>query len=167
MKALLSFFDFIPGWLWAAICSVFLSTACTQSLRLDREKASHATYRADIERQMRGASEKARQTEKELQDAADQAQREAKAIRERLDAADSRAAAAAQRLRNAISTNSACEAARTADERRAADEAANLRADMLGRLDEAAGVIGRFADEANQAGLTCQRLYGKARSPAD
>lgn len=163
MKALLSFFGFIPGWLWAGICAVFLSTACTQSLRLDRETASHATYRADIERQKLDASEKARQKEQELQDAADQAQREAKAIRERLDAADTRAAAAAQRLRNAISTTSACEAARTADERRAADEATNLRADVSRRIDEAAGVIGRFADEANQAGLTCQSLYEKAR----
>lgn len=163
MKALLSFFDFIPGWLWAGICAVFLSTACTQSLRLDREKASHATYRAEIERQKLDASEKARQKEQELQDAADQAQREAKAFRQQLDAADARSAAASKRLRDAISTTSACEAARTADERRAADEAANLRADMLGRLDQAAGVIGRFADEAHQAGLTCQRLYGKAQ----
>ena len=119
-------------------------------------KTAHATALAD-------AVQKARQKEQELQDAADQAQREAKAIRERLDAADSRAAAAAQRLRNAISTTSACEAASTTDERRAADQAANLRADVSRRIDEAAGVIGRFADEANQAGLTCQGLYERAR----
>lgn len=156
-------FNIIPGWVWALIAAGAVATSCTQSVRLEREKSSHATYRAEIDRQKAEASEKARQREKELQDAADQAQREAKAFRQQLDAADARSAAASKRLRDAISTTSACEAARTADERRAADEAANLRADMLGRLDQAAGVIGRFADEAHQAGLTCQRLYGKAQ----
>lgn len=120
-------------------------------------KASHATALAD-------AIQKARQTEKELQDAADQAQKEADALRVERDAAAARAAAAAQRLRNAIGATGACEAARTADERKAADAAANLRADVSRRLDEAAGVLGRFADVAHQAGLTCQGLYERART---
>lgn len=119
-------------------------------------KAAHATALAD-------ALHKARKTEKDLQDAADQAQKEADALRVERDAAAARAAAAAQRLRKAIGATGACEAARTADERRAADQAANLRADVSRRLDEAAGILGRFADDAHQAGLTCQRLYERAR----
>lgn len=164
MKALLSFFDFIPGWLWAVITAGAIATSCTQSIRLDLAHASHAKYAADIERQRAEASEKARKTERELQDAADQAQKEADALRVERDAAANRAAAAAQRLRNAISSTGACEAARTADERKAADQAAHLRADVSRRLDEAAGVLGRFADESHQAGLTCEALYDKARS---
>lgn len=119
-------------------------------------KAAHASALAD-------ALHKARQIEKELQDAADQAQKEADALRVERDAAAARAAAAAQRLRNATGATSSCQAARTADERRAADAAANLRADVSRRLDEAAGVLGRFADDAHQAGLTCQSLYERAR----
>ncbi len=119
-------------------------------------KASHATALAD-------AIQKARQTEKELQDAADQAQKEADALRVERDAAAARAAAAAQRLRNAIGATGACEAARTADERKAADAATSLRAELLGQLDAMAGEISRFADDAHQAGLTCQGLYERAR----
>lgn len=119
-------------------------------------KAAHATALAD-------AVQKARQTEKELQDAADQAQKEADALRVERDAAAARAAAAAQRLRNAIGATGACEAARTADERRAADAATSLRAELLGQLDAMAGEISRFADDAHQAGLTCQSLYERAR----
>lgn len=163
MSALLGLLNIIPGWLWAVITAGAIATSCTQSIRLDLATATHATYRADVERLRTEAIEKARQTEKELQDAADQAQKEADALRVERDAAAARAAAASERLRRAIGATGACEAARTADERKAADAAANLRADVYRRIDEAAGVIGRFADEAHPAGLTCQSLYERAR----
>ena len=48
-------------------------------------------------------------------------------------------------------------------EREAADKAANMRAELLGELDQMAEQISRFADDAHQAGLICQRLYEGAR----
>jgi hypothetical protein len=164
VSALAGILNIIPGWLWAVITAGAIATSCTQSIRLDLATSKHATYKADVERLRAEAIEKARQTEKELQDAADQAQKEADALRVERDAAAARAAAAAQRLRNAISSTGACEAARTADERKAADQAAAVRAELLGRLDEMAGEISRFADDAHQAGLTCQNLYERART---
>lgn len=41
----------------------------------------------------------------------------------------------------------------------ATDTARDLLADMLGRLDEAAGGIAEFADRSRAAGLTCQVSY--------
>lgn len=41
----------------------------------------------------------------------------------------------------------------------ATDPALDLLADMLGRLDEAAGGIAEFADRSRAAGLTCQVSY--------
>lgn len=163
MGAIAGILNILPGWLWAVITAGAIATSCTQSIRLDLANASHATYKADVERLRSEAIEKARQTEKELQDAADQAQKEADALRVERDAAAARAAAAAQRLRNAIGATGACEAARTADERKAADAATSLRAELLGQLDAMAGEISRFADDAHQAGLTCQSLYERAR----
>ena len=40
-----------------------------------------------------------------------------------------------------------------------ADAPGDLLADMLGRVDDAAGEIGRYADQARLAGQLCQRSY--------
>lgn len=45
-----------------------------------------------------------------------------------------------------------------------ADPTADLLADMLQRVDDAAGTIARYADEARPAGQLCERFY-KALSP--
>lgn len=127
-----------------------------QSGRLADERLAHAQAVA-------AASEKARSRERELQDAADQAQKEADALRVERDRIAADAATAAQRLRDANRRTGACQAASTAAERKAADEAANLRAELLGELDQMAEQISRFADDAHQAGLICQRLYEGAR----
>lgn len=153
----------VPSWIWALICAGAIATSCTQSVRLDREKASHATYKTEVERQKLEASEKAREKEQVLNDAVQEAQAQADALRIERDRANTAANLASQRLQRAIGRTGACEAARTADERKAADQAANLRAELLGRFNEFAGEISRFADDAHQAGLTCQALYEKAR----
>lgn len=163
MNAILGFLNIIPSWVWALICAGAIATSCTQSVRLDREKANHATYKAEVERQKLEASEKARQKEQVLHDAVQEAQAQADAIRIERDRANTAANLASQRLRKSLGATSACEAARTADERKAADQAANLRAELLGQLNQMAGEISRFADDAHQAGLTCQALYDKAR----
>lgn len=127
-----------------------------QANRIDGIKADHALA-------VSKAKDEARAKERNLQDAADQAQKEADALREQRDAARRDADLAADRLRRANGRTGACEAASTAAERKAADQAANLRAEMLGRFDEFAGEVSRFADDAHQAGLICQRLYESAR----
>lgn len=43
--------------------------------------------------------------------------------------------------------------------RQPADAPGDLLADMLGRVDDAAGEIGRYADQARLAGQLCQRSY--------
>lgn len=40
-----------------------------------------------------------------------------------------------------------------------ADAPGDLLADLLERLDEAAGEVGRYADQARLAGATCERAY--------
>ena len=50
-----------------------------------------------------------------------------------------------------------------ADGGEATDAARDLLADMLGRLDAAAGGVAEFADRSRAAGLTCQRSYEAVR----
>lgn len=122
-----------------------------------------ADERAKIAQAVAESQAQARAREKELQDAADQAQAQADALRQERDAIRSAADSAAKRLRDANRATGACQTARTAAEREAADKAANLRAELLARFDEVAGELSRFADDAHQAGLICQNLYDKAR----
>ncbi len=45
-----------------------------------------------------------------------------------------------------------------------ADPAAGVLADVFGRINEAAGIVGAFADTARIAGLQCERDYGALRA---
>lgn len=97
MKAILSFFDFIPGWLWALLIAGAVATSCTQTQRLEREqrqhsetKTAHAEQEADRLREALREVSRLTTAIKGAQDAYDQQRGQVVALRDRLRAADQR-----------------------------------------------------------------------------
>lgn len=134
---------------------------------LERERAQHARAQADAERRHSDALEAVRrresalieQTERIVDDAREvvaQAQRDAAAA----DAAQGRLLDAA---RAAARRCTAGAAAGAAGRGAPAPAAGDLLADVLGRIDQAAGDLARHADAARSAGLTCERAWDAAR----
>lgn len=123
-----------------------------------------ATYREQIATshaaaltQVRADESRARRVQQEALDAEFIARKAAEA-----DAAAARTAAGQLRQRAQALATAARGSARdpaTAGSSEAAGAAADLLADMLQRIDEAAGEIGRHADSARLAGQLCQRDY--------
>ena len=130
-------------------------------------RADLALYRGKVAEQIQQAETAARAEEQrrtakiqEAQDAAHQARLVAEA--------DARAArASADRLRQRAAELAARCTARDptpASPGQAASAPGDLLADMLGRLDQAAGELARYADDSRIAGQLCQRSY-EALSP--
>lgn len=152
LSALLALALLLAGWQWRKSVSI---------------EAEYASYRADISGQISLAEATARAEEnrrtakiQEAQDAAHKARLAAES--------DARAArASADRLRQRAAELAASCAARDpapASPGPAASAPGDLLADMLGRIDQAAGEVAEYADRARIAGQLCQRAY-EALSP--
>ena len=169
MSALLKL---VPSWAWPWIAGVLLALAVggVQQIRvyslqskLGTERSAFSNYRTEVtERDRRAAmfviqenqrrqaaTEKAdEEAQQQLAAARDDAQRAGTAL-ERLQ---QRLAAAEQRSRDAGNSI-------TAQLGKAAEDAARMRADMLGRLGAAAGFYAGIADERGIAGAACEKAY--------
>jgi hypothetical protein len=132
-------------------------------------RAEHAGRRADgaesslaAEQQARRDEAKARETEfkraHRLQEALDAEHLARLALEADLRNADAAAVGLRNRARElAAAARQAAPDSGPACSCEAAGAAADLLADLLERVDEAAGTVGRFADASRLAGLTCQR----------
>lgn len=158
----------IPSWGWALLLGLLLTGA--QQIRvmgwqgnLAKEKTAHANYRTEVsERDRRAAmfviqENQRRQAATEKADA--DAQKKLAAARGDADRAGDalerlklRLAAAEQRSRDAGN-------AITAQIGQAAESAARVRADVLGRIGAAAQLYAGAADERGIAGTACERTY--------
>ncbi len=152
LSALLALSLLLAGWQWRKAVSI---------------EDEYASYRADIAGQISLAEATARAEEQrrtaqiqEAQDAAHHARLAAES--------DARAArASADRLRQrAAELAASCAASHPtpAASSPAASAPGSVLADMLGRLDQAAGELARYADDARIAGQLCQRSF-EALSP--
>ncbi len=162
----------VPAWSWPWIAGVVLALAVggVQQVRvyglqskLETERSSFSNYRFEVaERDRRAAmfviqENQRRQAAMEKADA--EAQQQLAAARDDAERAGSalerlklRLAAAEQRSRDAGNSI-------TAQLGQAAEDAARVRADMLGRLGEAVRLYADIADQRGIAGLTCEKAY--------
>lgn len=152
------------------VAILLLAGLAAQTFRLAHEQADHANTkaqwasdRASWEKQSREASEAARTTEqhwiKQLAEIATNGQKDLAQAK-----ADAAAASdAGDKLRARIATLTAylqaSAGAATADQRKAANTAADMLAYMRSRLDEAENGTIQFADGAHIAGIACERSY--------
>lgn len=131
-------------------------------------KAAHAEYIATAERTARELSERNRTTEQELAHAKAIHEQEAAALRKLADRRAADARAAGKRLQDAAANaaeraRAQCAGAATAELRDTAGDPIGMLGRVLAELDDFAGEVGRYADDARAAGLACQREYGAVR----
>ena len=162
----------VPAWAWWALAlavvagwqQIRVSSAQSVAAGAQRELAD---YRAEVaERDRRAAvfviqENQRRQAAIEKADAdaqkqLDQARSDAARADSALERLQQRLAAAEQRSRDAGN-------AITAQLSQAAEDAARVRADVLGRVGEAAQLYAGVADERGIAGLACQKAYDAVR----
>ena len=175
MTALLKLFDWVPSWLYAATLAAVLALLGISTVRhtqtseaLHKERAQWAQMTAQAEREARAQSEKFRAIEQELSDARQAHEAENAAILDDLSRARSAARVAAGGLRDAAHAaaqraRKACEAGTTSAVRETTGDAIGVFAQLLGRIDERAGVLADAADRAYIAGRACEREYDNAR----
>ncbi|AYF87434.1 DUF2514 family protein [Pseudomonas sp. DY-1] len=126
-----------------------------------------SAYRLEVSERDRRADAQSRTEEQRRQKAVDEVGNEAEGKLEvaRVDAA--RAGDALQRLQQrfdeAERRSRACGNSFTAQLSQAAEVEARMRADLLGRIGEAAGFYAAEADERGTAGKACEVAYGRLR----
>jgi hypothetical protein len=152
------------------LLAVALAMAGWHAHQAGEISAEFSDYRAAAERQERAREAAARTDEARTRSKQSEAQDDA-FLSLKLSADDGRRAdAAAGRLRqraDALAASARCPASdpATAASSPPADPASDLLADMLRRVDDAAGTIGRYADEARPAGQLCERSYDALTPP--
>lgn len=131
-------------------------------------KAAHAEYIATAERTARELSERNRITEQELAHAQETHAIETAALRKLADRRAAVAVAAGQRLQDAAAdaaerSRAQCAGSAPAELRDSAGDPIGMLGRVLAELDDFAGEVGRYADDARAAGLACQREYSAVR----
>lgn len=164
------------AWALAAACALALAAVGVVTHQLHAERAAHTQTRlehqtliAAAERARADEEARRRKTEQELSDVVETQAQEIAAAQQAAALARTAAVAAGQRMLSA--TQAAAERARAqcADSSTATagqtadDDPIGVLADVLGRADEAAGIMGALADERGLAGRACERLYDSAR----
>lgn len=157
---------------YAAIAAAlaFAAAATVQTVRLAGERRAHAelatefaTHKEDAERTARLASENYRREEQRRITAQKEAEDEATRQLEAARADAGVAADALRRLRQRVAADAARRAAAgnpsASQSGPSTEPAADLPADVLARLGEAAGQLAAHADAARIAGLACERSY--------
>lgn len=149
----------LPSWAWWVLALVLV--AGMQQYRVMDAKGELSVARAEWSEAARQAEARARSEEQRRQTAIEGIRRDAqeKIAAVAADAAAADDAASQLRARVAELSRRPASCAGAAGGGEAADPARDLLADMLGRLDEAAGGIAEFADRSRAAGLTCQVSY--------
>lgn len=159
---------FVPGWAWWVVALAVVAggqqirVLSAQSVAAEAQ-ADLATYRTEVsERDRRAAlfviqENQRRQAATEKADAEAQeqlaaARTDAERAGSALERLQHRLAAAEQRSRDAGN-------AITAQLSQAAEDAARVRADVFGRIGEAAQLYAGVADERGIAGSACERAY--------
>lgn len=171
----------VPGlgsWVWLAVCGVLLLAAGYYRDAYHAEQAAHARSNAAADRRQAAAlhDEIKRHEESvtQLQGVNADGQKRIAQLEAAASAASAvadAALAAGRRLRDAnattlIATRAALEQAGAATQCAPALEAARVRAELLDRIDAAAGqlaerarIVSRYADEAAAAGDACVRAW--------
>ncbi len=164
----------VPSWAWPWIAGVVLALAVGvgQQLRvaglqaaLAGEKSAHSSYRTEVaERDRRAALFMIQENQRRqaaVEEVHAEAQQQVAAARVDAERAGSalerlklRLAAAEQRSRDAGN-------AITSQLGQAAEDAARVRAVLLGRLGEAVRFYAGVADERGVAGRACERAYDR------
>ncbi|MDT4877987.1 hypothetical protein FQZ97_1135490 [compost metagenome] len=126
-----------------------------------------AGYRLEVtERDLRAAAT-ARTEEQRRQKAVDEVERDGKEQLEMAQADAARTVDALQRLQQrfaeAEQRSRTCGDSITAQLGQAAEDAARVRADLLGRLGEAARLYAAESDRRGVAGLACEAAYGRVK----
>ncbi|WP_376749559.1 DUF2514 family protein [Stutzerimonas kunmingensis] len=158
---------FVPGWVWLLALAV---VAAGQQIRVlsaqsvaSKAQADLATYRTEVSERDRRAALYVMQENQRRQAATEKADAEAqeqlavaRSDTERagsaLERLQQRLAAAEQRSRDAGN-------AITAQLGQAAEGTARVRADVFGRIGEAAQLYAGVADERGIAGSACEKAY--------
>ncbi|WP_417585578.1 DUF2514 family protein [Pelagibacterium sp.] len=158
----------VPTWSYWVLALVLV--ACWQQIRVlsaqsaaSKAQADLANYRTEVSDRDRRAAlyviqeNQRRQAATEKADAEAQeqlaaARTDAERAGSALERLQQRLAAAEQRSRDAGNTI-------TAQLSQAAEDAARVRADLLGRVGEAAQLYAGVADERGIAGSTCEKAY--------
>ena len=163
---------FVPGWAWWLLAVAVVAGGQQIRVVMSQSVASKAqvdlaNYRSDVsERDRRAAlfviqENQRRQAATEKADAEAQeqlaaARTDAKRAGGALERLQQRLAATEQRSRDAGN-------AITAQLSQAAEGTARVRADLLGRIGEAAQLYASVADERGIAGATCEQVYDAVR----
>jgi len=167
-----SWLKFVPGWAWWVLALAVVAggqqirVLSAQSVAAEAQ-ADLANYRAEVsERDRRAAmaliqENQRRQAATEKADAEAQeqlaaARSDAERAGSALERLQQRLAAAEQRSRDAGN-------AITAQLSQAAEGAARVRADVFGRIGEAAQLYAGVADERGIAGSACEKAYDAVR----
>lgn len=149
----------VPDWVWWPLA--LLVVAGVQQYRVMDAKGELSDARAEWSEAARQAEARARSEEQRRQTAIEGIRRDAQdkiaAVAADAAAADDAAGRLRARVTELSRRPASCPGAAGGSE--ATDTARDLLADMLGRLDEAAGGVAEFADRSRAAGLTCQFAY--------
>lgn len=158
-------------WIAAGAIAAALTLAGVQTVRLASEKADFAAAqtewantRADAARRRTEAEAVERAEENRRQLEKDNAIKEALAKAAAANAALVRADRAAVSLRDSAAAavaraREACGSAIPGSPGAPATDPAGVLADVLGRIDERAGILAGYADAARIAGQACERSY--------
>ena len=158
----------VPGWAWWVLALVIIAGGQQVRVSMAQTDAAQAVtaladYKAEIaERDRRGAVAALQETKRRIA-ALDEVQHNAEQQLQ-VARADAAGAAAAlerlqQRLAAAEQRSRAAGNSITAQLSQAADTTARVRADMLSRIGEAAGLYAGVADERGLAGGSCERAF--------
>lgn len=150
---------------------ILLMTLCVVlSFRLSSERLAHAEsriqytqYVAQVESTARKVAQEARVEEQRRAAVIQEVSNVARTEIERAQADVAAATSVSERLRQRIAAltakcNRGTEDSPPTGGGEAADTTADLRAIVLGRLDQAAGDLAEYADRARSAGAACERI---------
>lgn len=154
-----------------AVGLVLLTAVGVQTMRLSDERADHQTdvarYQGErveaIKMTAKAETEQREEFERRIKEK-DYVIEEARAKQAKADAAARTADGARQRMLTerdqlVARAREACRGANTGSGSEATDDPIGMLADMLGRIDERAGILAKYADKARIAGEACQRQY--------
>lgn len=167
---------FVPSWAWAGAAGLVLAVVVggVQQVRvysiqsqLETERSSFSNYRAEVAERDRRAAMFVIQENQRRQAAAEKAYAEAQQQLEAARGDAERSGSALERLRQRLAAaeqrSRDAGNAITSQLGQAAEDAARMRADMLGRLGEAVRLYAGIADQRGIAGSACERAYDAVR----
>lgn len=140
----------VLGWQWG------------RAETIAREAANYKTQRNQLRELLaQERDERAKETLRadKIQEALNAAHAELRAAEEDARRADAAAVSLRARIRALAAASSARAHPAAAASGQAADAASDLLANVCERLDDRAGELARYADQARIAGLACQRAY--------